>query len=69
MLARVLVGDHDDQLLDLAAHHPLVQLRHDLLDVGAHLVVGRHQHVQAIFLDGGEVFGGVDAALEAAGDG
>jgi hypothetical protein len=24
VLARVFVGDHNDQLLDLAAHHPFV---------------------------------------------
>ena len=66
VLARVLVGDDNDQLGDLAADHPLVELRHDLLDVGAHLVVGRDQHVEAIFLDGGEVLGGVNASLEAA---
>ncbi len=66
MLACVLVGDDNDQLGDLAADHPLVELRHDFLDVGAHLVVGRDQHVEAIFLDGGEVLGGVHASLEAA---
>ena len=64
MLARVLVGNDNDQLGDLAAHHPLVQLGHDLLDVCADLVVGRDEHIQAIFLDGGEVFGWVDASLE-----
>lgn len=65
MLARVLVRDDDDQLRDLAAHHPLVELRHDLLDVGAHLVVRRHQHVEPVLLDRSEVLGGVDASLEA----
>lgn len=67
VLARVLVGDDDDKLRDLAAHHPLVELRHDLLDVGAHLVVGRHQHVEAVLFDGREVLSRVDASLEAVG--
>ena len=39
VLASVLVGDDDDELGDLAADHPLVQLGHDLLDVGLDLVV------------------------------
>lgn len=69
VLARVLVGNDDDQLGDLAAHHPLVQLGHDLLDVCADLVIGGDEHVQAIFLDGGEVFGRVDASLETGCDG
>ena len=64
VLARVLVRDDDDKLRDLAADHPLVQLRHDLLDVRLDLVVGRNEHVQAILLDGGEVLRGVDASLE-----
>lgn len=45
VLARVLVGNDNDQLGDLAAHHPLVQLGHDLLDVCADLVIGRDEHV------------------------
>lgn len=64
MLARVLVGDDDDELGDLATDHPAVELRHDLLDVGLDLVVGRHEHVEAILLHGREVLGWVDAALE-----
>ena len=40
MLARVLVCDNDDELGDFAADHPLVELGHDLLDVGSYLVVG-----------------------------
>ncbi|KAJ2965814.1 hypothetical protein NUW58_g10814 [Xylaria curta] len=51
MLAGVLVGYNDDQLADLAVLHPLVELRHDLLDVGFDLVVGGHEHIEAIFLD------------------
>lgn len=31
--------DDDDQFGDFAARHPLVELRHDFLDVGFHLVV------------------------------
>ena len=64
MLARVLVRDNDDQLADLAVLHPPVQLGHDLLDVGFYLVVGRNEHVQPVLLDGGEVLGRVDTALE-----
>lgn len=64
VLARVLVGEDDDQIRDLAPHHPLVKLGHDLLDVGLDLVVGRHQHVEAILLDGREVLGRVDTSLE-----
>ena len=66
VLASILVRNHEHQLRDLAAHHPLVQLRHDLLDVRLDLVVGRDEHVQAIFLDGGEVLGRVDSSLESA---
>lgn len=51
MLACVFVRDDNDKLGDLATNHPLVQLGHDLLDVGLDLVVGRDQHVQTIFLD------------------
>ena len=42
VLPGILVGDHDDELRDLAAHHPLVQLGHDPLDVRLDLVVGRY---------------------------
>jgi hypothetical protein len=42
VLACVLVGNDDDELGDLAANHPLVELGHDLLDVGLDLIVGRH---------------------------
>lgn len=41
VLACVLVGDDDDELGDLAADHPLVELRHYPLDVGFHLIIGR----------------------------
>jgi hypothetical protein len=64
VLASVLVGNDDDELGDFAADHPLVELGHDLLDVGSYLVIGRDEHVEAIFLDGCKVFGRVDAALE-----
>ena len=64
MLACVLIGNDDDQLGDLAANHPLVQLGHDLFYVGADLVVGRDKHIEAIFLDGAEVFCWVNATLE-----
>ena len=40
VLARVLVRDDDDEARDLTADHPLVELRHDALDVGLDLVVG-----------------------------
>lgn len=40
VLACVLVCDDDDELGDFAADHPLVELGHDLLDVGSYLVVG-----------------------------
>lgn len=41
VIARVFVCDDDDELGDLAADHPLVELGHDLLDVGLYLVIGR----------------------------
>lgn len=41
MLARVFVCDDDDELGDLAADHPFVELGHDLFDVGFYLVIGR----------------------------
>ena len=37
--ARLFARDHDDQLRDLAAGHPFVELGHDFLDVGFDLVV------------------------------
>jgi hypothetical protein len=40
-LACVLVGDDDDELGDLAANHPLIELGHNLLDIGLDLIVGR----------------------------
>lgn len=63
MLARVLIGNDNDKLGNLAVLHPPVQGRHDAFYVRLDLVVGRDEHVEAIFLDDGEVFGGVDAAL------
>lgn len=44
MLPGFFIGDNDHELRDFSADHPLVQLRHDLLDVGFHLVVGRYYH-------------------------
>ena len=64
MLARVLVGDDHHELGDLVANHPSIQLRHNLLDVGLHLVIGRHQHVEAILLDRGEVLRRVHSTLK-----
>lgn len=63
MLPCVFLRHHDDQLADLAVLHPSVQCGHDFADVCFHLVVAGHEHVEAIFLDHGEVFGWVDAAL------
>lgn len=64
VIARVLIRDDNDQFGNLAAHHPLVELRHDLLDVGAHLIVGRDQHIEAILFDCRKVLSRVDAPLE-----
>lgn len=41
VLARVLVGDDNDELRDFAANHPFVELAHNFLDVGFDLVIGR----------------------------
>lgn len=40
VLPSFLVCDDYNKFGDLASHHPLIQLRHDLLDVGLDLVVG-----------------------------
>lgn len=40
VLARFLASDHDDELGDFTPGHPLVELRHDFLDVRFDLVVG-----------------------------
>ena len=40
VLARVLVRNDNHQPRDLAADHPLVELRHYALDVGLYLVIG-----------------------------
>lgn len=42
VLASFPVGDDDDELGDLPTRHPLIQLRHDLLDICFHLVIGGH---------------------------
>lgn len=63
MLSRVLFRHNNDQLANLAILHPPVQGGHDFANVRLDLVVARHEHVEAIFLDDGEVFGGVDATL------
>lgn len=41
MLPRLLARDDHDKLGYLPSNHPLVELRHDLLNVGFDLVVGR----------------------------
>lgn len=40
MLPGFLARDNHDKLGDLSTNHPLIQLRHNLLNVGFHLVVG-----------------------------
>ena len=40
MLASLFTGDDHHELGDLAAVHPLFELRHDLLDVRLDLVIG-----------------------------
>jgi len=42
VLACLFAGDDNDQLRDLAAVHPLFELRHDLFYVRLDLVVGGH---------------------------
>ena len=42
MLAGLLAGNDNNELGDLAAVHPLFELRHDFLDVGLDLVIGSH---------------------------
>ena len=42
MLAGLFAGDDHNEFSDLAAVHPLFELRHDLLDVRLDLVVSRH---------------------------
>lgn len=42
MFAGFLVGDDNNQFRDLSTRHPLIQLRHDLLDIGLHLIIGGH---------------------------
>lgn len=63
MLTCVAIGDDDDQLGNLAVFHPPVKRCHDALYVGFDLVVGRDEHVEAIFLHDSEVLGGVHATL------
>ena len=69
MFSRLSACDYHHQFRDLSTHHPLVQLGHDLLDVGFDLIVGgnwnrsatvwaaegieRTKHVEAIFLNTG----------------
>jgi len=65
MLPSIFTRNNDNQLRYLSSNHPFIELRHDFLDVGFDLVVGGNEHREAIFFDGGEVFGGVDASLEA----
>jgi hypothetical protein len=40
MLSSLLICNDHNEFRNFATQHPLVQLRHDLLDVGLHLVVG-----------------------------
>ena len=40
VFSRLLACNYDDKLRNLASHHPLIQLGHDLLDVSLDLVVG-----------------------------
>lgn len=42
VLPGLLTGDNDDQFRNLPSHHPLVELRHDPLDIRPDLVVGRY---------------------------
>lgn len=65
MLPGIFTRNNHHQFRDLATDHPFVELGHDFLDVGFDLVVGRDEHRKAIFLDGCEVFRGVDSSLEA----
>ena len=51
VFASLLAGDYDYQFRDLAACHPFVELRHDLLDVCFDLIVGSDEHVESILLD------------------
>ena len=51
VFAGLLAGDYDHQFRDLAACHPFVELRHDLLDVCFDLIVGSDKHVESILLD------------------
>lgn len=46
----VFIRNDDDELGDLSANHPLVELRHDLLDVSLYLVIGRDFTVLAVSL-------------------
>jgi hypothetical protein len=42
MLASLLARDDDNELGNFTAIHPLLQLTHDLLDVGLDLIIGSH---------------------------
>lgn len=42
MFTSLLARDNYHKLRDLSSLHPFLQLRHDLLDVGFNLVVGRN---------------------------
>lgn len=48
VLPCVFICNDDDELGDLSANHPLVELRHDLLDVSLYLVIGRDLTVLAV---------------------
>lgn len=64
VLPSLLTRHHNDKLANLALLHPAAELVHNLLDIRLDLVVAGGHHGQAIFLDGDEVLGRVDAALE-----
>lgn len=51
MLPSLFTRDDHYELGNLAAIHPLFELRHDLFDVCLDLVIGRDHHCQPIFLD------------------
>ena len=55
MLACIFICDDDDELGDLAADHPLVELGHDLFDVGLYLVIGRDLAVLANSIEGSRI--------------
>ena len=51
MFSRVFIRNYNNEFGDLAAHHPVFKLGHNLLDIGFDLVVLGYQHCKAIFLN------------------